>query len=64
MKYLRAVAHKGKLDFISQERKRLASSIASSMKLIAEHGGTDAPALQELQASVNPQRITTTLSSS
>jgi hypothetical protein len=64
MKYLRAVAHKGKLDFISQEGKRLASSIASSMKLIAEHGGTDVPALQELQASVNPQRITTTLSSS
>ena len=40
--YLRAVARKGQLDFISQERKRPVSSRASSMKLIAEHAGATA----------------------
>ena len=45
---LRAVARKGQLDFISQERKRPVSSRASSMKLIAEHAGTVAPVLHEL----------------
>jgi hypothetical protein len=40
---LRAVARKGQLDFISQERKRPVSSRASSMKLIAEHAGATAP---------------------
>jgi hypothetical protein len=41
------VAGKGQLDFISQESKRPLSSGASSMKLIAEHGGTAAPVMQK-----------------
>jgi hypothetical protein len=45
--YLQAVARKGQLDFIPQERKRPVASPADSIALIAEPGGTTAQALQK-----------------
>jgi hypothetical protein len=40
LEHWRTVARKVQLDFISQERKRPVSSRASSIRLIAERGGT------------------------
>jgi hypothetical protein len=45
--YLQAVARKGQLDFIPQERKRPVASPAASVGLITEATGATAQALQE-----------------
>jgi len=46
--YLRAVARKAQLDFIPQQRKRPAASLASSIDLIAEPASATAQSLPEL----------------
>ena len=47
--YLQAVARKGQLDYIPQERKRPVAFPVSPMDLVVEQAGTAAPVLQEIQ---------------
>jgi hypothetical protein len=51
LKYLQAVARKGQLDFIPQERKRPVASPTSSIELFAEPGATT----QALQKRYGPR---------
>ena len=48
LEYLQAMARKAQLDFIPQQRKRPAASLASSIDLIAEPASATAQSLPEL----------------
>jgi hypothetical protein len=46
--YLQAVARKGQLDYIPQERKRPVALPLSPIELIVEHASTTAQVIQEV----------------